>query len=337
MRSLGWGVLGSARIAQRCMIPALKRSRNGRIVSVGCRSEEQAQSLALEHEIPGACPGYEEVLENPAVDAVYIPLPNHLHCEWTLKALRAGKHVLCEKPLARNGEEAQRMVEEAKARGKLLMEGLMYRFHPRSRRIKSLVAEGLVGEIRLVRSAFCFPHPDPQDIRFRPEMGGGALLDVGCYGVSLARWILGAEPEFVQGSAQYGPTGVDLTFVGILRFPRGEMAIVEASFVTALQQTFSVVGTRGAIELPHDAFIPWEKDCWFRIRGVDEEEGKVETVPGADEYQRMVEHFADAALGQMPLEVEPEDSIRNMRVLDALAESARKGHPVYVGGQACIF
>jgi len=337
MRSLCWGILGSARIAQRCMIPALKRSRNGRIVSVGCRSEEQAQSLALEHEIPGACPGYEEVLENPAVDAVYIPLPNHLHCEWTLKALRAGKHVLCEKPLARNGEEAQRMVEEAKARGKLLMEGLMYRFHPRSRRIKSLVAEGLVGEIRLVRSAFCFPHPDPQDIRFRPEMGGGALLDVGCYGVSLARWILGAEPEFVQGSAQYGPTGVDLTFVGILRFPRGEMAIVEASFVTALQQTFSVVGTRGAIELPHDAFIPWEKDCWFRIRGVDEEEGKVETVPGADEYQRMVEHFADAALGQMPLEVEPEDSIRNMRVLDALAESARKGHPVYVGGQACIF
>ncbi len=330
MRSLCWGVLGSARIAQRCMIPALKRSRNGRIVSLGCRSEERAQSLALEHEIPRACSGYEEVLENPAVDAVYIPLPNHLHCEWTLKALQAGKHVLCEKPLARNGEEAQRMVEEAKARGKLLMEGLMYRFHPRSRRIKSLVAEGLIGEIRLVRSAFCFLHPDPQDSRFRPEMGGGALLDVGCYGVSLARWILGAEPEIVQGSAQYGPTGVDLTFVGILRFPRGEMAIVEASFVTALQQTFSVVGTRGTIELPHDAFIPWEKDCWFRIRGVDEEVGKVETVPGADEYQKMVEHFADAALGQVPLEVELEDSIRNMRVLDALAESAREGHPITI-------
>lgn len=158
-------------------------------------------------------------------------------------------------------------------------------------------------------------------------------MDVGCYGVSLARWLLGVEPETVQACAEYGPSGVDTTTVGLLRFPGGRLAVVEASFTSALQQTFTVVGTEGAIELPQDAFIPWERDAWFRLRGVDEEEGSVEVVPGADEYQLMVEHFADAVLEKVGLEFLPAESVENMRVLDALARAAREGHAVKVRGE----
>jgi xylose dehydrogenase (NAD/NADP) len=330
-RRLRWGVLGSARVARRCVIPALNRARNGELRGLACRSEERVQSLAREHEIPVACASYEELLEDPQVEAVYIPLPNHLHLEWTLRAIRAGKHVLCEKPLALNAGEARAMVQAARDRGVVLMEAFMYRFHPRTRRIKALVDQGAIGDPRVIRTAFCFRHPNPADTRFRPEMGGGALLDVGCYGVSLARWILGAEPEMVQAMAEYGGSGVDLTTVGLLRFPGGRLAIVESSFTSALQQTFSIMGTRGAIELPHDAFIPWEKDALFRLRGVNEEEGGVEVIPGADEYQLMVEHFADAVLGDAGLDFAPEESVSNMRVLDALARAAREGNRVAVG------
>ena len=332
-RRVHWGVLGCAQIARRCLIPALNRSRNGVIRALASRSQERSRWLAQEHGIPVAYGSYEKLLEDPEVQAVYIPLPNHLHREWALCVIEAGKHVLCEKPLATNAQDAQIMVQAARGRDLLLMEAFMYRFHPRSRRVKALIDQGAIGDPWLVRSSFCFRHPDPTDIRFRPQMGGGALLDVGCYGVSLARWFLGIEPETVQACAEYGPSGVDTTIVGLLRFPGGRLAVVEASFTSALQQTFTVVGTEGAIELPQDAFIPWEKDAWFRLRGVDQEEGSVEVVPGADEYQLMVEHFADAVLGKADLESSPEESVKNMRVLDALARAAREGHPVQVRGE----
>ena len=310
------------------MIPALNRSKNGEISGLGCRSEERGQSLAREHGIPRTCCRYEEILADPDIEAVYIALPNHLHREWTLRAIEAGKHVLCEKPLALNAAEAQEMVRGARSKGLHLMEAFMYRFHPRSCRIKALVQEGATGDPRLIRAAFCFRHPDPADIRFRPEMGGGALLDVGCYGVSLARWILDAEPDLVQAVSEIGPSGVDLTTVGVLRFPMGRIGVVEASFTSALQQTFSILGTEGAIELPHDAFIPWENDARFWLRKFDAEEGKMEVVPGVDEYRLMVEHFAEAVLEGKPLDFPAEESIANMRVLDALARAAREGRAV---------
>jgi xylose dehydrogenase (NAD/NADP) len=332
-RRLRWGVLGGARIARVCVIPALHRSRNGEIRGIACRSGDRSRALAREHEIPLACGRYEEILEDPEIEAVYIPLPNHLHKEWTVRAVEAGKHVLCEKPLAVNAQEAQEMVQAARRRGVHLMEAFMYRFHPRSLRIKSLVDQGAVGDPRLIRSAFCFRHPDPQEMRFRPEMGGGALLDVGCYGVSLARWILGAEPETAQAMADYGPTGADVTMIGLLRFPEGRVAVIEASLVSALQQTFSIAGTRGMVELPHDAFIPWERDAWFRVRAADEEEGTVETIPGVDEYQLMVENFADSVLGGGRPAYPAEDGLKNMRVLDALSLAAREGREILMAGR----
>jgi len=159
------------------------------------------------------------------------------------------------------------------------------------------------------------------------------LLDIGCYSVSVARWMMGAEPTHVQGQATYHRTGVDVHFVGTLRFPHGGLATLEASFVSALQQTYTVIGSEGAIELPHDAFVPWEKDATYTMRKLDEEEGTRHTVPGADEYQFMLEHFCDAVLGEASLAVEPEESVRNMQVLDALAESARIGRTVVLRHQ----
>jgi predicted dehydrogenase len=330
---INWGVLGNATIARKCVIPAIQKSRNGRIHALATRSPADARGVVSENKIPQVYDDYEAVLADPAIDAVYIPLPNHLHHPWTMKALSAGKHVLCEKPLACNAGEAREMAARAAESDRLLMEAFMYRFHPRSRRIKEIVDSGDIGNVCLVRTAFCF-HMDEHilqsggNARLKKDMGGGALMDVGCYGVSVARWLMGSEPINVQSQAVYHPDGVDVHFAGTLKFPEGQLAVIEASFMSALQQTYSVVGSQGALELPHDAFVPWEKDAHYIQRQVDEEAGRQHLIPGADEYQLMVEHFADAATGQTQLLYPVEDSIANMRVLDALATAARTGNSV---------
>ena len=330
-----WGVLGNALIARKCVIPAIQKSRNGTINALGTRSPTTADVVAKKNRIRQVYDTYEAVLQDPAIDAVYIPLPNHLHHPWTLNALSAGKHVLCEKPLACNTAQAQEMAEHAASSGKLLMEAFMYRFHPRSRRIKQMVDENAIGRLCLIRSAFCF-HMDHEiinsgaNIRLKPEMGGGALMDVGCYGVSIARWLMATEPVKVQAQAVYHPAGVDVHLVGTLSFSEGQLATVTASFISALQQTYTVVGNEGSIELPHNAFVPWEKDAIYTQRGRDEESGQNHIVKGADEYQLMVEHFSDAALGRTHLDYAADDSIANMRVLDAMAEAAQSGETVKV-------
>jgi predicted dehydrogenase len=256
-----------------------------------------------------------------------------MHLPWTLKALSAGKHVLCEKPLACNVREARVMAARAKETGLLLMEAFMYRFHPRSRHIKQIVDQGDIGKPCLVRSAFCYHMDDDilqsgANARLKSEMGGGALLDVGCYSVSAARWLLSAEPTAVQAQAVYHSAGVDLHLVGTLRFAEGKLAVLEASFISALQQTYTVVGSEGAIDLPHDAFIPWEKDAVYTLRKKDDEVGEEHVISGADEYQLMVEHFSDAVLGRIELDRTPDDSVTNMRVLDALSQAAKTGNTV---------
>ncbi len=327
-RKLRWGVLGCARIASRALLPAMSRSRNSELTALASRDLKRAQTVAEEYAIPTACSPYDRVLEDPSVEAVYIPLPNDMHREWALRAIEAGKHVLCEKPLGLNAQEAQEIAEAAQKAGVQLMEGIMYRFHPRSRKIKSLADEGAIGEPKLVHAAFTFAYEDLDDYRYDPERGGGALMDVGIYGVSLARWIFGTEPETVVASADYGPTGIDLTTVALMRFSDGRLATVQASFGTALQMTYSIVGTEGAIELPHDAFVPKEGDTTFQLRGEEDEKGQVEIVPGVDQYQLMVEHFADAVLEGVKLELPPQESVNNMRVMDAVALSAREGRAV---------
>ena len=332
-----WGILGNANIGRTCVIPAMQKSRNGTLRCLGTRNPAAAAPVAAKHAITSVVDGYEAVLADPAIDAVYIPLPNHLHDDWTLKALAAGKHVLCEKPLACTAAQARRMADAAEKAGLLLMEAFMYRFHPRTRRIKELVSQGAIGEPRLMHSSFCFSMDpvtlaDPGNPRLKPDTGGGALLDVGCYGVSVARYFFGCEPERVQAQAIYNSSGADMLFAGTLLFPGGGLATVEAGFTAGLQQTYTITGSRGSIELPHDAFIPWEHDAAYTLRGEHDENGILHSIAGADEYRLMVEHFSDAVLGRGPLAFSPFDSIHNMLVLDALARSARDGRTVCVHG-----
>lgn len=330
---LNWGVLGNATIARVCVIPAIQKSCNGKVYALASRAPDKAAAVVEQNKIDRLFDHYQAIIEDPRIEAVYIPLPNHLHYAWTLKALAAGKHVLCEKPLACNARQAQEMSAAAHAAGRLLMEGFMYRFHPRSRRIQQLVQAGAIGKPRLIRSAFCYrmsseDMQDPNNARLKAEMGGGALLDVGCYSVSVARWIFGADPLKVQCQAIYQPGGVDIHVAGILTFDDQRLATIEASFVAGLQQTYAVVGENGVIELPHDAFIPWEKDARYTLRRNDADAATPEVVPGADEYQLMVEHFVDAARGKLDIADTFADSMGNMRVLDALALSARTNQAV---------
>ena len=328
-----WGVLGNAEIARVCVIPAIQKSRNGMVHGFASRSPKNARQTVAENNINNVYDEYDGLLADRDIDAVYIPLPNHLHHPWTLRALQAGKHVLCEKPLACDASQAQEMVSKAANAGLMLMEGMMYRFHPRSQSIKDKVVRGEIGTVGLVRSAFCYKMDDEllssgNNARLKPEMGGGALLDVGCYSVNVARWYMGAEPRELQAQAVFHSSGVDMHLVASLRFPANGLATLEASFISSMQQTYSVVGSEGAIELPHDAFIPWEKDAIFTVRGKDQEQGQEHATRGADEYQLMVEHFADAVRGKTDLTLPPEESIRNMRVLDGLAEAARTGKKI---------
>ncbi|MBW2604864.1 MAG: Gfo/Idh/MocA family oxidoreductase [Deltaproteobacteria bacterium] len=332
--SIKWGILGNAAIARKCVIPAIFSSSNGRLHALASRNLKRSEILAKKYNITRLYSKYESVIEDKQVDIVYIPLPNHLHKEWTIKALEAGKHVLCEKPLACNTAEAIKMARVASKNGLHLMEALMYRFHPRSKTIHKLVSQGKIGTPRLVRTSFCYHMEDrilkkKENARLKKK-GGGALLDVGCYGVSVARWMMGENPERVQATAHFNSEGVDIHAVGVLHFRNGGLATVEASFISSLQQTYTIVGENGSIELPHNAFIPWEKDATYIHRGRHEEIGRQEVIPGADEYRLMVEHFSDVLIhGSSPL-IQIHDSLQNMRVLDALGESARSGQMVVI-------
>jgi len=329
-----WGILGNATIARKCVIPAIFSATNGHVYALASRNLKKSEALAETYNITQLYSQYESVIEDKQVDIVYIPLPNHLHREWTIRALEAGKHVLCEKPLACNTAEAMEMAEIASKKGLHLMEALMYRFHPRSRTIHQMVSQGEIGAPRLVRVSFCFHMQDHvlkkrENSRLKKK-GGGAMLDVGCYGVSVARWMMGEDPESVQATAHFNSEGVDIHTVGVLQFRNNGLATVEASFISSLQQTYTIVGEGGSIELPHNAFIPWEKDATYVYRGRHEEIGRQDVIPGADEYRLMVEHFSDVIInGSSPL-VQIHDSIQNMRVLDALAESARSGQRIVI-------
>ena len=328
---VGWGVLSTAKIGLEKLIPAIGASRNGELRAIGSRSLSRATSVAERHSAARAYGSYDEVLGADEVDAVYIPLPNSLHLPWTLRAIEAGKHVLCEKPLGLDASEATTMANAAEAAGRLLLEAFMWRFHPRARRVKQLIANGAIGDARLIRAALCFALDDPADIRFQPELGGGVLLDAGAYGVNAARWFFDAEPVAAQAEAVYGSTEVDVLVAGALCFEGGRLASIEASNIAQWQGTFSIVGTQGAIDLPADAWIPLDAEPVLHVRTMADKSGRPEVVPGGDVYQLMVEHFADAVVGRTSLAFSPADSVANMRALDALARAAREQRRVELG------
>ena len=280
------------------MLPAIAASRNGRLVSIASRNPERAQSLASEFGIDRAARDYDSVLSDPDVDAVYIPLVNNLHLEWTLRAFAAAKHVLCEKPLGMNAREAERMAEASANSGRLLMEAFMYRFHPRAR---AFVAAQRGREILHVHSTFGFREEDRGNYRMQRELGGGALLDVGCYTVNVARWLLG-EPETVLAQVHVdAEANVDLSTSALFGFAGGATASMWCSFESGEDQRLIVITRDGtsALERP---FSAW--------RDPD------------DPYQLMVESFADSIIEGKPVELPLEDSIANMRALDRIREAA---------------
>ena len=290
-------MLGAAHIAGKAVLPAIAASRNGRAVSIASRARERANTMATEHGVPRVAGTYEAVLEDPEVDAVYIPLVNSVHREWTLRSLAAGKHVLCEKPLGMNAGEAEEMAQAAEAAGLHLMEAFMYRFHPRTRAFVEATRDPLY-----VQSSFGFPLRKRHDVRMKPELGGGALLDIGCYTVSIARWLLG-EPHEVRALARIDRSaGVDMTVTAILGFERGVTASVWSSFESQEEQRLTVVSQEETRRLDRP-FSSWR----------DPE----------DPYQLMVESFGDSVLHDRPVAIPLSESIANLRVLDRIREAAR--------------
>jgi xylose dehydrogenase (NAD/NADP) len=322
---LRWGILGCARI-NRSLLPAFAASERNSLVAIASRSPAKAEEAARAAGIPRALAPYEALIELPDLDAVYIPLPNSLHAEWTIRALSAGKHVLCEKPMVLRLSELDRIARAVRETGRLASEAFMYRHHPQTLRVRELVAEGAIGTPRLVKGSFSFDLDREGDVRFDPALGGGSLWDVGCYPVSYARTVLAEEPERAFGWQATGPTGVDLTFVGQLRFPSGALAQFDCSFEAPFRTRIEIVGSRGTLTVPRP-FKPGAAEALTLRRGDREE-----TIPvaGPELYLGELEDLADAALLGRPPRISLADTRANTATLVALYRSAREGRPVAV-------
>jgi xylose dehydrogenase (NAD/NADP) len=323
-----WGILGCARIARRGLIPGIRASETGTLHALASRDPATAWAWAEEFGVPRAFGSYQELLDDPDVDAVYIPLPNELHQPWVLAAADAGKPVLCEKPLAIDAREAALMVEHCRRRGVLLMEAFMWRHQPRTRELRALVDGGAIGELRLIRSSFSFPIA-PGDWRLDPSRGGGALWDVGCYGVSTARFFAGSEPVVSRAIAHLGPHGVDMSLAAVMEFPGGVLAAIDCSFEQPFECRYELVGSRGVIEVPDAYLPPAHGNPTARLRtigtGSDSDSAAdqiqmLEFEP-LDQYAAMVDAFASSvAAGRL---VDPaEDGLAQMIVLDQLNRDA---------------
>ncbi|MGB7297240.1 MAG: Gfo/Idh/MocA family oxidoreductase [Candidatus Aminicenantales bacterium] len=326
---VAWGILGCAGIAEKAFIPAVLESRNGVLAAIAARDGSRAKAWADRFGFWRAHRTYREVVEDPAVAAIYNPLPNDLHAEWSIRAMRAGKHVLCEKPMAMNAPEVGAMIQAAETHGVLLMEAFMYKFHPQIDRSLELIREGRIGEVRSVHSSFTFRFErDGENFRWSPARGGGALYDVGCYALSAARLVFGAEPVSAFAAARPDPaTGVDMTTAALLEFPGGRFAQCDASFEAHFQSRLLVVGTEGTLRLDR-AFSAKELDVALEIVRDDTKEEVY--IPKADMFRLMAEHFGDAVLERTPLRYPAGDALGNMRVIDACFESIRTGRPVAI-------
>jgi xylose dehydrogenase (NAD/NADP) len=326
--TLRWGILGAAQIGRAYVIPALMGSANGRVTAIASRERSRAVAAAAEFGIPRAHASYDALLADPDVDAVYNPLPNALHAEWTIRAAQAGKHVLCEKPFATTTDEALQMTEACRTQGVALMEAVMYRFHPQHVRVRELIASGAIGEVHEVRAGLSIGilgSAERDNIRFEPAVGGGALLDMGFYPVDATRMLMGANPVHAVAWRDFDDTlGIDVSLAGVLEFPGRRFATISCSFKAGDNTSYVVVGSTGTIEVPR-AFIPgYGTRVGDTVVIVMDEQWnrREEHFAPANHYRLMAEAFAAAVLAGRPVPYPPEESIANMRALDALARAA---------------
>ncbi len=320
---LRWGLLSTAAINQALLGP-LRTSRRNTLLAVASRDPAKAEAYARRHKVPRAYGSYADLLADPDIDVLYNPLPNHLHAEWTVRAVEAGKHVLCEKPLALSVTEVDAMAAAAEKHGRVVVEALMYRSHAQTRKVREIVQGGKLGRVRMVRGTFSFPGVKADDYRLKPEMGGGALWDVGVYPLSFTRFVLGAEPLEVFGWQVSGPSGVDESFISQLRFPDDVFLQMDVSMARPYHVFMEIIGDEAALVIPQP-FNPGQKEALYLTR-----KGMTETIPvkGIGAYASEVEAMADAILDGAPPAVLLADSRATVGVIQALFESARTGKPI---------
>jgi xylose dehydrogenase (NAD/NADP) len=320
---LRWGLISTARI-NRALIKPLRASERNELVAVASRSLEKAQAYAAERDIPHAYGSYQAMLNDPQIDVVYNSLPNSLHTEWTVEALKAGKHVLCEKPLATTLEEVDAMRAAAQSTGMYLAEAFMYRHHPQTLKVKELVDSGVLGDVRVIKGEFTFTIRDEDNVRLNPGLGGGSIWDVGCYPISYTRYILGEEPEEVFGWQLIGKSGVDEVFTGQLLFTGNVFAQFDSGFRSPYRSRIEIVGTDATMVIPKP-FNPG-LDVEILIGKGDKYESI--KMPSQELYLGEVEDMADAILSEKPPRISLEDSRGNIQVILALLHSAQIGVPV---------
>jgi xylose dehydrogenase (NAD/NADP) len=313
------GLLSTARINGEILEGASDADRV-EVVAVASRSAERAEAYAAEHGIPRSHGSYEALLEDSEIDAVYVSLPNGLHHEWTMLALQAGKHVLCEKPYSRNSLEVEEAFVAADAAGLVLMEAFMYRHHPQTEAIEAQVREGTLGRLLAVRSTFTFPLASLEDVRARPELAGGALMDVGCYCVNGSRLVAG-EPASVLAEQVTGPTGIDMAFFGTMRFPGDVVGQFEASFLAPQRQSLEVVGEDAVLV----ALAPWRTDWPGNVSVVRGERTEVLEVPRGNAYAFELANMAAAVAGDASAVLGRDDALGQARTIEALYRSAASG------------
>lgn len=319
-----WGILGTANIALEKVIPAMQKSELARVVAIASRDKAKARAAADLLGIPRAYGSYEELLDDPEIEAIYNPLPNHLHVPWSIRAADRGKHVLCEKPLALSASEARDLLRARDRTGVQIGEAFMVRTHPQWHKVKELLAAGRIGELRLVTGHFSYYRRDPNNIRSRLEWGGGALMDIGCYPITISRWLFDAEPVEVVALVERDPDmHVDRMASAILRFEEGQATFSCASQLV-LYQTMQIFGTAGriAVEIPFNA--PSDGECRILVDdGRDVAGGGIEaiTFPPVDQYALQADRFSEAVRGVGKVPVPLENAIGNMAVIDALFRS----------------
>ena len=321
MKPVRWGILSTANI-NRKVIPGAHASPKVDLVGVASRDLERARAYGDEWDIPRAYGSYDELLADPEIEAVYISLPNTLHCEWSIRSVEAGKHVLCEKPMSRDPTEVEEAFDAAEKAGRHLSEAFMYRHNPQTKRLVELVRDGAIGDVRVIRSAFSYSLYDPENIRLRTDVDGGALMDVGCYCVSGSR-LVGGEPERAHGEESIGETGTDWVFTGLLRCPDDVFAHFDCGTALTERDELEAIGTEGTLFLD---------DPWHCIVPVIElrRDGEVERIEleRQDSYRLELENLSDAIRGEGELLLGRDDAVGQARALEALTRSAREGVPV---------
>jgi D-xylose 1-dehydrogenase (NADP+, D-xylono-1,5-lactone-forming) len=323
---LRWGLLGTGRI-NRSLIPAVRASARGVVAAAGSRDLARAQAHAAEWQIPNACGSYAELIARADVDIVYIALPNDLHAEWTLRSLEAGKHVLVEKPIALRASDVDAIATAAKKHDRHVAEAFMYRHHPQTLKLKELVDAGTLGALEVVRGTFSFELTRPADVRLGPAPGGGSLWDVGCYPVSLAQYLVGSAPIEVFGWQRLGPTGVDLTFAGQMRYAGGVLGQFDCGFAAPFRTHFEAVGRAAAVTVAQP-FKPG-LDAALTLRRNPGEE--TIAIPPAPLYEGEVEDLHDAILGVRLPRVTLAESRNHIATIEALYASALSGKVEPVG------